>query len=202
VFPDSLPITISSPSSKACRKSGPFPPPELPGLNGPMDLSDARSRRHLHDVRGGEPHAIGPPPITRIALPACCAHYPGEPERVRLSASFPVLHGLPRIAGGSRRYFRGLLRLHSYYGPLACSAAQGGLCHRAPIRSLANRLSATRSSRLLSRWNLPPLATRAFGAHRNSSAYCADRRSNRRNTLRYFALRAANEHDSGHVIPS
>ena len=101
MFPDSSPITIPSPSSKACRKSGPFPPPELPGLNGPMDLSDARSRRHLHDVRGGEPHAIGPPPITRIALPACCAHYPGEPERVRLSASFPVLHGLPRIAGGS-----------------------------------------------------------------------------------------------------
>jgi hypothetical protein len=51
------------------------------------------------------------------------------------------------------------------YGPLARSAALGGLCHRAPVRSLANRLSATRSNRLLSRWNLPPLATRAYGAH-------------------------------------
>jgi hypothetical protein len=177
VFPDSSPITISSPSSKACRKSGPFPPPELPGLNGPMDLSDARSRRHLRDVRGGEPRAIGPPPITRIALPACCAHYPGEPERVRLSASSPCCTAFPVLRAGrrSRRYFRGLLRLYSHYGPLACSAAQGGLCHRAPVRSLANRLSATRSSRLLSRWNLPPLATHAFGAHRNSEAYCADR---------------------------
>src|SRR4029450_394480 len=50
-------------------------------------------------------------------------------------------------------------------GPLARSAAQGGLCHRASVRSLADRLSATRSNRLLSRWNLPPLATRAYGAH-------------------------------------
>jgi len=76
-------------------------------------------------------------------------------------AAFPVTQSgrLPH------RYFRGLLRLYSRYGPLACSAAQGGLCHRAPVRSLANRLSATRSTGWLSRWNLPPLATRAYGAH-------------------------------------
>ena len=52
-------------------------------------------------VRGGEPRPIGPPPITRIALPACCAHYPGGPKRVRLPASFPVPHGLPRYPDGS-----------------------------------------------------------------------------------------------------
>jgi len=50
-------------------------------------------------------------------------------------------------------------------------SAQGGLCHRAPVRSLADCLSATRSSRLLSRWNLPPLATHAFGAHHNIEAF-------------------------------
>ncbi len=53
------------------------------------------------------------------------------------------------------------------YGPLARSVAQGDLCHKAPTCSVtqASRLSATRSNRLLSRWNLPPLATRADGAH-------------------------------------
>ena len=75
---------------------------------------------------------------------------------------------LPQMAGESASaYFRGLLRLHSRYGPPDRSAAQGGLCHKAPAGSVTqtSRLSATRSNRLLSRWNLPPLATRAYGAH-------------------------------------
>jgi hypothetical protein len=132
-----------------------------------MDLSDSRRAATRCGVRGGEPRPIGPPPITRIALPACCAHYPGGPERVRLPASFPVPHGLPRYPDGSAS--TSLLsrpaQASTCYGPLARSAAQGGLCHRASVRSLADRLSATRSNRLLSRWNLPPLATRAYGAH-------------------------------------
>ena len=132
-----------------------------------MDLSDSRRAATRCGVRGGEPRPIGPPPITRIALPACCAHYPGGPKRVRLPASFPVPHGLPRYPDGSAS--ASLLsrpaQASTYYGPLARSAAQGGLRHRAPARSLADRLSATRSNRLLSRWNLPPLATRAYGAH-------------------------------------
>ncbi len=56
--------------------------------------------------------------------------------------------------------FRGLLRLHSNYGPLDRSTAQGGLCHRASIHPVTrtNRLPATRSNRQLSGWFLPPLA--------------------------------------------
>ena len=40
---------------------------------------------------------------------------------------------------------QGLLRLHSRYGPLDCSTAQGGLCHEASAQSVArpNRSSAT-----------------------------------------------------------
>ena len=30
-------------------------------------------------------------------------------------------------------HFRGLLRLHTCYGPLDCSAAQGCLCREAPV---------------------------------------------------------------------
>jgi len=126
------------------------------------------SSRHLDcGVRGGEPRSIGPPPITRVALPACCAHYPGGSERVRLSGFLPrsVLPSpLPSRVGIRIATFEACSSF-TRYGPLARSAAQGSLCHRAPVRSLANRLSATRSNRLLSRWNLPPPATRAYGAH-------------------------------------
>ena len=132
-----------------------------------MDLSDSRRAATRCGVRSGEPRPIGPPPITRVALPACCAHYPGGPKRVRLPASSPVPHGLPRYPDGSAS--ASLLsrpaQASTCYGPLARSAAQGGLRHRASVRSLANCLSATRSNRQLSRWNLPPLATRAYGAH-------------------------------------
>src|SRR5208283_4039943 len=55
----------------------------------------------------------------------------------------------PAKTAGRRSHldFRGLLKLHSRYGPLACSAAQGGLCHEASIPPVAqeNRPSATRA---------------------------------------------------------
>src|SRR5437763_4773432 len=92
---------------------------------------------------------------------------PADPNGCTCPVSFPVRCGLPRYPAGSAS--ASLLsrpaRASTRYGPLARSATQGGLCHRAPVRSLANRLSATRPNRLLSRWNLPPLATRAYGAH-------------------------------------
>src|SRR5262249_41037021 len=42
-----LPITFTSPSSKAHQKSGSFPPPALPSFIGRMTLSDSRRCRHL-----------------------------------------------------------------------------------------------------------------------------------------------------------
>ena len=56
----------------------------------------------------------------------------------------------PRRVGIHDRHFhfRGLLRLHSRYGPLDRSTAQGGLCHEASRRPVTQppRSSATRST--------------------------------------------------------
>ena len=43
----------------------------------------------------------GPPPITRLTLPTCRAHYPDGPERVHLLVATPFHSGLPRNSGGS-----------------------------------------------------------------------------------------------------
>ncbi len=62
--------------------------------------------------------------------------------RFAVRAAFPVL-----CAGRHPPlHFRGVLRVHSRYGPPARSTAQGGLCREAPIRPVAqpNRSPATR----------------------------------------------------------
>jgi hypothetical protein len=58
-------------------------------------------------------------------------------------AAFPVM----QAGRHPHLYYRGLLGLHSRYGPSDCSAAQGGLCHEASIQPVAqpNRSSATRA---------------------------------------------------------
>src|SRR5438552_11183380 len=62
---------------------------------------------------------------------------------------FPVHAAFPVTQAGRRPHlhFRGLLRLYSRYGPLDCSTAQGGLCHEASTRPVAQPScsSATRS---------------------------------------------------------
>src|SRR5690349_17856179 len=108
-------------------------------------------------------------PVARVTLPACRAHYPGGPRRVRPSVASPPRAAFPEIQAGRRPRlrFRGLLRLHSRYGPSDRSTARGGLRHEASARLVArtDRSSATRSNRQLSGWNLPPLVTRAIWAH-------------------------------------
>jgi hypothetical protein len=95
----------------------------------------------------------------------------------------PRSRGLPRYGGGSASAVR-LSRpaQTSRYGPLDCSTAQGGLCHEAPAQPVTqpNRSSATGANRQLSGWLLPPLVTRAFGAHsiKLRSATRACRRGN------------------------
>ncbi len=121
------------------------------------------------DVEGATLVPSGPPQITRITLPTCRAQYPGGPGRVHMSVASPSRAAFPVSQAGRhpRLHFRGLLRLHSNYGPLDRSTAQGGLCHRASIHPVTrtNRLPATRSNRQLSGWFLPPLVIRAFWAH-------------------------------------
>jgi hypothetical protein len=67
-----------------------------------------------------------------------------------MSAQAAVLThaAFPRYSGGSASAtsLSRLLRLHSRYGPLARSTAQGGLCRKAPARPVTrtSRLPATR----------------------------------------------------------
>ena len=128
------------------------------------------------DVKGATLVPSGPLQITRITLPTCRAHYPGGPGRVHMSVASPSRAAFPGSQAGRhpRLHFRGLLRLHSNYGPLDRSAAQGGLCHRASIHPVTrtNRLPATRSNRQLSGWFLPPLVIRAFWAHYDREVVC------------------------------
>ena len=116
---------LSRKSHADCPATGSFPPPALPGLNG-----------------------------HQITLPTCHAHYPGGSRQVRLSFCFPVLRGLAFIQAGRHphHHFRGLLRLHTRYGPLDCSTAQGDLCRGASAMPLTqqSRPPTTGSNRQLS----------------------------------------------------
>ena len=101
VFAGSSPITATSLSSKAHQKSGSFPPPSLPGLIGPMTLSDSRNGRRLGDVEAATlaTKRVSPrlpePPFWR-AVPTTPADQTGA--RVDF---LPRLCSFPQLAGGS-----------------------------------------------------------------------------------------------------
>jgi hypothetical protein len=63
-------------------------------------------------------------PVTRITFRTCRAHYPGGPSGC-IYRFFPARVAFPVERAGRRpRFpFRGLLRLHSRYGPPGCSTA-------------------------------------------------------------------------------
>ena len=143
------PITFASPSSKAHQKSGSFPPPALPGFNGRMTLSDSRpchrlaaTLRPLPSHQTGLPRLLGSP--FRRAVPTTPADRAGAHVDC-----FPAHAAFPKWQEGRHPHchFRGLLRLHSRYGPPDRSAAQGNLCHEAPALAVArtSRSSATGS---------------------------------------------------------
>src|SRR6266567_2487674 len=119
VFSGSSPITTTSPSSKAHQKSGPFAPPALPGLDARTTLSDSR--------RGPPPVAtLRPLPSPVTGLP----RLPASPFRRAVPTTpadragayvdyFPAHAAFPNWQEGRHPHchFRGLLRLHSRYGP-------------------------------------------------------------------------------------
>ena len=102
-----------------------------------------------------------PPRATLRPLPSCRPGLPRLPEPPfqravpttpadRMGAGvdcFPIHTAFPVMQAGRHphHHFRGLLRLHSRYGPLDCSTARGGLCHEASTRSVTrpSRSSAT-----------------------------------------------------------
>src|SRR5207244_10153889 len=89
----------------------------------------------------------GSPPVTRFTLPACCAHYPGEPNRGarRLLACSCCLPQTTRRVGVRIGSFEACSGFNRGYGPLDRSATFSGLCHEAPAPPVAqlNRSSAT-----------------------------------------------------------
>jgi hypothetical protein len=97
--------------------------------------------------RGRYPRYDGSPPFhgspSRRAVPTTPADRMSEHVDY-----FPIRAAFPDSWAGRhpRLHFRGLLGLHSRYGPPGCSTAQGGLCHEASIRPVTqpDRSSATR----------------------------------------------------------
>ena len=83
------------------------------------------------DVEAATLVPSGPPPITRLTLPACRAQYPDGPEQVRLSVASLFHPGLPRFSGGSAS-------MTSLSGPAQASLAlrPAGLLNR-PRRPLS-----------------------------------------------------------------
>src|SRR4051812_46082385 len=97
-----------------------------------------------------------PPRATLRPLPSCQTGLPRLPEPPfqravpttpadRMGADvdyFPIHTAFPVMQAGRHphHHFRGLLRLHSRYGPLDCSTARGGLCHEASTRSVSSPL--------------------------------------------------------------
>ena len=139
-----------SPSSRLLLSTppqGPFPPPAFTGFSGTMTLSDSCPGRRLSRRCGtSRPQDRSPTlPVmpSRRAVPITPAdRKAARVGRFALRAAFPVL-------GAGRHpqlHFRGLLRVHSRYGPPFRSTAQGGLCREASIRPVAqpNRSPATR----------------------------------------------------------
>ena len=138
------------------------------------------------------------PPITRIALPMCRAHYPGGSDQVHMPGFLPcsVLPSpLHRRVGIRITTFEACSDFTHVTARWLAQPPKGDLCHKAPARPVTrtSRLSATRSNRLLSRWNLPPLATRAYGAHCATARFAGQRV--RKIATRGCARRQASQRD-------
>src|SRR5215472_10166458 len=138
----------SSSSSEAHQKSGPFPPLALPSLDSTMVLSDSRrSRRPTPTLRSLPSPMTGLPRLPESPFQRAVPNTPADQTGARVGC-FPARAAFPESQAGRRPqlHFRGLLRLHSRYGPLDRSTAQGGLCRKASTWSVTqpSRLPATR----------------------------------------------------------
>ena len=145
----SSPITDPRPRRKRARSQGPFLRRHYPASQVIRPCPTPARPAVLATTFGvATSGRNGSPPITRTTFPTCRAHYPGGSERVPMSVASPFHAAFPDRQAGRHphHHFRGLLRLHSRYGPLDRSTARGGLCHEAsrrpvtrPPRSLATR---------------------------------------------------------------
>jgi hypothetical protein len=140
----------SAPSAKACQKSGPFPPPALPGFDGTMTLSDSRHGRRPMSALRPLPSPRRVSPVTCSTFPTCHAQYPGGPQRGHLPVTSPPRAAFPDPEAGRRPrlHFRGLLRLHLALRPARLlSRPRRPLSQGSdPAVTRPNRLSATRAT--------------------------------------------------------
>ena len=175
VLPGSSPITFTSPSSKARQKSGPF----AAGITRPQRSNDPVQTPAMaaafRDVEAATLAGDGSPLMTTNHLSNVPCLLPRRIERVRVSIASHARRSFPKWQEGQHPHchFRGLLRLHTRYGPPDCSAAQGDLCREAPTQPVTqpSRSPASGFNRQLSGWNPPPLIIRAFGAHCQKETY-------------------------------
>src|SRR5262249_16921596 len=119
------------------------------------------------DVEAATLASTASPPITRITLPTCHAHYPGGSSDCSCRL-LPRSRGLPQMAGGSAS---ALSLSRPAQASLALRPAGSLSCPRQPLSRGSSPcgyphepLVSYRINRQLSEWNLPPLVIRAFGA--------------------------------------
>src|SRR5215218_1682520 len=111
---------------QAHQKSGSFPPPALPSLNGTTTLSDPHLCRRLSaPLRPLPSPMMGLPRLPASPFQHAVPTTPADQGGCAVDC-FPAYAAFPVIRAGRhpQLHFRGLLKLHSRYGPLDCSTAQ------------------------------------------------------------------------------
>ena len=93
----SSPITQTLPASNARQKSGPFPPPALPGLSSTTTLSDSRRGRRAWRRRGRYPRLRRVSPDYPHHPSSVPCPLPRRIERVLLSITSPFTRPSPHF---------------------------------------------------------------------------------------------------------
>src|SRR5262249_46594200 len=134
-----------------------------------MPLSDSRQSRRLSATLRPLPSlTTGLPRLLASSFRRAVPTTPADRAGAHVDC-FPAHTAFPKWQEGRHPHchFRGLLRLHTRYGPPDRSAALGAPLSGGSIPRSAppEPLVSYRINRHLSVWNLPPLVMRAFGAH-------------------------------------
>src|SRR5215218_4710424 len=117
---------------QAHQKSGPFPPLALPSLGSTTTLSDPHLCRRLSaSLRPLPSPMMGLPRLPASPFQHAVPTTPADQGGCAVDC-FPAYAAFPVIRAGRhpQLHFRGLLKLHSRYGPLDCSTAKAAFVTR------------------------------------------------------------------------
>jgi len=95
VLPGSSPITLTSPSSKAHQKSGPFAPPALPGIDARTTPSDSRLAAACCDVEVATLALTGLPRLPKPPFRRAVPTTPADRAGARVDC-FPARAAFPK----------------------------------------------------------------------------------------------------------